>query len=235
MGFVEMSEDERFQEGDQLLLKSQTETFPYEMEQLGLPFVVHTDVFSPKYFPQTEAVAGLLPFVPGLRVLEVGSGIGVISVAAARAGAARVLATDINPAAVANTRENLARHAGRVPYEVRTSDVYSNIDTDEQFDLIFWNSPWLRNTPDSLEPLQLALVDPGFAAQRRFIQDGQQRLAPDGRLMLSYSSTIGDITVLRDLCQDQGIVGKIVDRFDTVLKGQDFAHSVEIIEYVRQD
>lgn len=45
---------------------------------------------------------------PGGAVLDVGSGSGVLAVAAARLGAARVVAVDIDPAAVAATRANAA-------------------------------------------------------------------------------------------------------------------------------
>ncbi len=45
---------------------------------------------------------------PGARVLDVGSGSGILSVAAALLGAKRVDAVDIDPAAVAATRENVS-------------------------------------------------------------------------------------------------------------------------------
>lgn len=48
---------------------------------------------------------------PGHRVLDVGCGSGVLSVAAARLGAAAVLALDIDPEAVRATTDNAARNA----------------------------------------------------------------------------------------------------------------------------
>lgn len=42
----------------------------------------------------------------GAAVLEVGTGSGLISLCCLQAGAARVVATDLNPAAVENAREN---------------------------------------------------------------------------------------------------------------------------------
>ena len=47
---------------------------------------------------------------PGNRVLDVGCGSGVLSIAAARLGAAPILATDIDPIAIAATMENCTRN-----------------------------------------------------------------------------------------------------------------------------
>ena len=62
------------------------------------------------------ALAALEPLVgPGSTVLDVGCGSGVLAVAAARLGAGRVVAIDIDPAAHAATLDNAARNgvAGR--------------------------------------------------------------------------------------------------------------------------
>lgn len=56
------------------------------------------------------AIEGLLDAHPGAAVLDVGCGSGVLAVAAARLGAGRVVAVDIDPAAVAATRANAARN-----------------------------------------------------------------------------------------------------------------------------
>jgi ribosomal protein L11 methyltransferase len=47
---------------------------------------------------------------PGDRVLDVGCGSGVLSITAARLGAGAILATDIDPIAVAATQENCQRN-----------------------------------------------------------------------------------------------------------------------------
>jgi ribosomal protein L11 methyltransferase len=53
-----------------------------------------------------EALEELI--VPGMRVLDLGTGSGVLSIAAAKHGAASVCAVDIDPIAVASARENVA-------------------------------------------------------------------------------------------------------------------------------
>lgn len=62
--------------------------------------------------PSTSLVLGLLPALVrrGALVLDVGCGSGILAVAAARLGAARVLAVDIDPHAVQTTAANAARN-----------------------------------------------------------------------------------------------------------------------------
>lgn len=56
---------------------------------------------------------------PGARVLDVGTGSGILAIAAARLGADQVLGIDLDPVAVEVARENVARN--QVPVEVRLS------------------------------------------------------------------------------------------------------------------
>lgn len=79
----------------------------------GLKLTILPTVFHPKVFLTSKFFAD---FVQSLdltnkSVVEVGTGSGILALSAARAGAARVLALDINPAAVAAARLNAARPA----------------------------------------------------------------------------------------------------------------------------
>ena len=83
--------------------------------------------------------------VRGKRVLEVGCGCGVISVALAKRGA-EVVATDVSPRAAENTRVN-ARLNG-VSVDVVVADLMEGISGS--FDLIIFNAPYLecRESPE---------------------------------------------------------------------------------------
>lgn len=116
---------------------------------LGLDLVVLPGVFSPRYYPETEFYAAELGelMVPGRRFLDLGCGAGANAVLAALQGA-EVVACDLNPQAVENTRRNAKRHG--VSVEARMSDVFSGLGADEVFDLIYWNVPFTYGTLQNL-------------------------------------------------------------------------------------
>jgi ribosomal protein L11 methyltransferase len=61
----------------------------------------------------------------GLRVLDVGTGSGVLALAAARLGASRVLAIDVDPDALANARSNATLNGAPPGLEFRLADFRS--------------------------------------------------------------------------------------------------------------
>ncbi|KAA1259729.1 Release factor glutamine methyltransferase [Rubripirellula obstinata] len=74
-------------------------------------------------------------------VLHIGSGVGLISAMCLNYEAKSVVATDIHPAAVSNTRYNVAALApdGKLTTRLRPAskqDAFSAIESDEKFDLI---------------------------------------------------------------------------------------------------
>src|SRR5947208_4408183 len=74
----------------------------------GFRMVVRPTVFHPRYFITSEFFASFIGRLDlsGKQVVDVGSGSGILALAAARAGAANVTAVDINPAAALTTAEN---------------------------------------------------------------------------------------------------------------------------------
>jgi len=72
---------------------------------------------------------------PGMRVLDQGSGSGILSLAAAKLGAAYVHARDIDPVAVQATRENAERN--RLTDRIQVTQ--GSLPPEEEFDLILCN------------------------------------------------------------------------------------------------
>jgi len=91
--------------------------------------------------PSTLELARLLDVRPGERVLELGCGSGVLSLAATGLGAGRVVAVDLDPAALASTTENAALNgfAGRI--ETRAGSWFESLSEGERFDAIIATPP----------------------------------------------------------------------------------------------
>ena len=74
----------------------------------GFRLVVPPTVFHPRWFLTSEFFAGFIAelALTGKHVAEVGTGSGILALAAARAGAAHVVAIDVNPKAARAAVEN---------------------------------------------------------------------------------------------------------------------------------
>lgn len=189
--------------------RSQTEG-EHETMVLDHTFAVLRGVFSPRYYPETEFYAGhvLGAIEPGCRFLDLGCGVGVNAVLAAMRGAI-VVACDVNPAAVENTRHNAARHGVQV--DVRESDVFSALQEDERFDVVYWNVPFAYRRPDvSLSPLQEAIFDPGYQKNRAFLAGVCDHLETSGVVLMGISSTLGEQHLIDEMIAEAGLSAELV-------------------------
>ncbi|RMF44043.1 MAG: class I SAM-dependent methyltransferase [Planctomycetota bacterium] len=127
----------------------------------------------------------------GAVALEIGTGTGLIASALAIAGAQRVVATDVNPRAVANALYNLQNLGLDDRVEVRyvsPSDPgpFSTVADDEQFDFIISNPPWEDAPVES--PAAYALYDPQFQLLDGILEQSSRHLRPNGELWLAYGA-----------------------------------------------
>jgi release factor glutamine methyltransferase len=120
---------------------------------------------------------------PGDRILEVGTGSGLIAKEIVRI--ACVVATDINPHAVF-----CAQNAG---IDVVRTDLFAGIRGP--FDVVVFNPPYLPTGPEERmdDWLEYALDggESGRAVIERFARTVGNVLAPDGRILLLISSLTG--------------------------------------------
>jgi 2-polyprenyl-3-methyl-5-hydroxy-6-metoxy-1,4-benzoquinol methylase len=89
-----------------------------------------------------EAEKGLLKLIPdgikGRSFLDIGCGSGLHSLAAARLGASRILATDIDPKSVATTRRLLSQHATEARWQAEQISVFDfNPSLHGRFDVAY--------------------------------------------------------------------------------------------------
>ena len=115
-----------------------------------------------------EAEAGLLKLLPreaiaGARLIDIGCGSGLHSLAALRLGAAHVTAVDIDPNSVAATRELLGKYAPDAAVDVREASVFDlSPEATGTFDVVYsWGV--LHHTGAMWDAVEAAarLVRPG--------------------------------------------------------------------------
>ena len=128
---------------------------------------------------------------PGQRVLEIGSGMGLAAVLAARAGA-HVVATDVVPEAVDAVRANAALNG--VSVEARLGDCYAPV-RGERFDLIASNPPQMPTPPGRERSDPAAAADnggpDGWQVLDRLITGAPDHLAPGGALVFTIFAFLG--------------------------------------------
>ena len=124
-------------------------------------------------------------------VLDIGTGTGIIGLYAAKLGAKKVVATDVDKAAIECTRENAQRMNLSPVVEARyvppgDTSAYVVIKPEETFDLIMGASPFVLvlGAPKAPRGLGPDNGDFGFSIVRGL----EKHLKPDGMAILFYES-----------------------------------------------
>jgi release factor glutamine methyltransferase len=164
--------------------------------------------------------AALAEVKAGDRVLEVGTGSGLISAELTKV--TFVVATDINPHAVL-----CARKKGVV---VVQNDLFCGIRSS--FDLILCNPPYLPTQPEErIDDWLEQALDGGLNGRvviERFSEQVSHVLAPGGRILLLISSLTG-LPEVRNLFFKAGFVSEIILRKN--VEGE----TLYVLKIVRQD
>jgi len=158
-----------------------------EARTLGHSLTWGSSVLNPRLFITSEMMARHLDVRDGAHVLDLGTGSGLQALVAAR-NAARVVAVDINPEAVASTRANCESNNIR-NVQVLEGDLFAPLDPGTRFDLIIFTPPYMEGPIRA--DFDHALYDPGKALLRSFFEEAPHFLTPRGYVQMLYSSIAG--------------------------------------------
>ena len=182
-----------------------------EIPALGDRIHPHYGVFSPVRGEYVELLAQAP--IPSLKLaFDIGTGTGVLAAVLARHGLKRVVATDLDPRALACARENIARLGLADQVDVVQADLFP----PGRAPLVVCNPPWIPARPSS--SLDQAVYDPDSRMLRGFLQGLGVHLEPGGEGWLILSDLAEHLGLrtraeLLAAFEDGGL--KVVDQIDT--------------------
>lgn len=165
-------------------------------------FTIDPEVYEPA--EDTFLLADNLDVREGERVLELGTGCGLLAILTARAGA-QVVATDISPLALSCARRNAVVHSASESIDFRLGKLFGPVE-GEKFGLVIFNPPYLpvvqgEEIGDTIDlaweagPDGRAVIDP-------FLDGLSKHLMENGRTLFvqsSLSNIAKTLLVLRTL------------------------------------
>ncbi|KAF1042904.1 MAG: Release factor glutamine methyltransferase [Herbaspirillum frisingense] len=158
-----------------------------EIAALGGRIHPYYGVFSPVRGEYVDLVAQA-PLPATQLAFDIGVGTGVLSAMLARRGVCKVVATDMDPRALACARENLEGLGLLKQVELRQADLFP----EGRAPLIVCNPPWLPARPSS--PIEHAVYDPESRMLLGFLNGLAQHLEPDGEgwlIMSDFAEHLG--------------------------------------------
>jgi SAM-dependent methyltransferase len=163
----------------------------------------HYGVFSPVRGEYLDLIAKA-PLPSRELAFDIGTGTGVIAAVLARRGVRRVVATDLDPRALACAAENIARLGLADRVELVRADLFP----DGRAPLVVCNPPWLPARPSA--PLERAIYDEDGRMLRGYLAALRDHLAPGGEGWLVLSDLAEHLGLraageLQSLIEDAGL------------------------------
>ena len=184
----------------------------------GLDLTVGPTVFDPRYFLTSAFFAEFILALDlrGKRVADVGTGSGILAIAAAKAGASEVVAIDINPYAVAATNVNAKKNGVAGTVKAIIGHLLSPVPGGARFDLILTNPPFFEGQPRDVADRSW-YAGPNFRDIATLFEQASQRLAPGGRVYVVLSSSC-NLAAFAEMIEKAGMTGHPMSKKSFVLE-----------------
>ena len=155
----------------------------------GFRLIVRPTVFHPRWFITSEFFASFIGRLDlsGKRVADVGTGSGILALAAARAGAAQVTAVDVNPRAALTAAENARANGHGDRFVAVCSNLLSALTPVGLFDVIISSPPSFPGEPRDIAD-RAWHAGPNYRDVIPLFDQARERLAPGGRFYFLVSS-----------------------------------------------
>jgi len=178
----------------------------------GFRLAVRPTVFHPRYFISSECFAKFIDNLDlsGKRVVDIGTGSGILALAAARAGAENVIATDINPHAALTAAENARTNGVGDRVIAVCADLLSALAPRPLFDVILSSPPKHAGEPRDLADRGWH-AGPNYRDIAALFDQSRERLKPGGRLYVMVSSH-SDLRLLSRLVDRAGFCARPVHK-----------------------
>lgn len=178
----------------------------------GRDFIVTGDVLDPR--PDTELLVDTALSVPFANVLDLGTGTGCILLTLlAERPDALGQGVDLSSAALSIARANAEAMQIADRAEFLEGSWFDAVATDQQFDLIVSNPPYISETEMMALPPEVRDWEPhlalspggdGLAAYRKIIADALHYLASGGHLMVEIGA--GQGAAVKEMFQNAGFI-----------------------------
>jgi len=155
----------------------------------GFRLVVRPTVFHPRWFITSEFFASFIARLDlrGKRVADVGTGSGILALAAARAGAMHVAAVDVNPSAALTAVENARANGYGDHLMAVCSNLLSALAPVGLFDVIISSPPSFPGEPRDIAD-RAWHAGPNYRDVVPLFDQARERLSPGGRVYFLVSS-----------------------------------------------
>jgi methylase of polypeptide subunit release factors len=193
----------------------------YEWRRKGVPVTAldakvhpHYGIFAPIRSEYVDLV-NEAPLPPNIKLaFDIGTGTGVLSAVLAKRGVAHVIATDLDPRALACANENITRLKQSDCVSIESANLFPT--SAERADLIVCNPPWLPGKPAS--SMERAIYDANSGMLRGFLSGLAAHLNAQGEGWLILSDLAEHLQLrsretLLQWIQDAKL--EVIERVDT--------------------